>query len=264
MHSLRCRPTPDVSQHGSPIIYPQFKPSARGRRMTSLRTFAKQFAALLGTPRVSTRTTIGHTDVKCKNNWTDRSTSISLSLIAVAVCLQRGAGTISLLSSIVILYQHGLFGSLRSRKWTSFINAASTNRHELEERHTQDEDESSESARRKKDCPRDCLARVTSVHNNLPLALKRNPSTSIILPGAYPLVQKHREKLNLVHHCPHNIRRTQWPCGPPPPANGRSCRDNERQERTTQHKNAEPRWLHWDGLRKQRERAVAQNNKFVA
>jgi hypothetical protein len=103
--------------------------------------------------------------------------------MAVAVCLQRGAGTISLLSSIVILYQHGLFGSLRSRKWTSFINAASTNRHELEEHHTWDEDESSESARHKKDCPRDCLARVTSVHNNISPALKHNPSTTAILPA---------------------------------------------------------------------------------
>ena len=29
---------------------------------------------------------------------------------------------------------------------------------------------------------------------------------------------------DLAHQFPHNIRRTQWPCGPPPPANGRSCR----------------------------------------
>jgi hypothetical protein len=68
------------------------------------------------------------------------------------------------------LYQHGLFGSLRSMKWTSFINAASTNKHELKERHTRDADESSVSARRKKDCPR--------VHNNIPPALKRNPPTT--------------------------------------------------------------------------------------
>lgn len=55
---------------------------------------------------------------------------------------------------------------------------------------------------------------------------KRNPCElpKIIISPSHISRSTNTSTPDLAHHFPHNIRQTQWPCGPPPPANGRSCR----------------------------------------
>ena len=55
---------------------------------------------------------------------------------------------------------------------------------------------------------------------------KRNPCElpKIIISPSHISRNTNTSTPDLAHHFPHNIRQTQWPCGPPPPANGRSCR----------------------------------------